>query len=240
MRIHFLIHEEFEQPAAIETWALGQKHNLSYTRFYLGEKLPKNDIDFDFLIIMGGPQSPSTSREECPHFDGKKEIAFIKNTIENGKFVLGVCLGAQLISEALGAKTQQSPHREIGFFEIKFTAKGREDSLTSVFPQKLKAGHWHSDMPGLPKNASVLAISKGCPRQIIRYSKNVYGFMCHLEFTHKAIEAMIENNPKDLKFDETEKFIQSERDLRAFETDRMNDYLFDFLNKLQERYNKEL
>ncbi len=239
MRIHFLIHEDFEQPAAIETWALGQKHNLSYTRFYLGEKTPI-DINFDFLIIMGGPQSPSTSLKECSYFDGKKEIAFIKNTIENGKFVLGVCLGAQLISEALGAKTQQSPHREIGFFEIEFTAKGREDSLTSVFPQKLKVGHWHSDMPGLPKKASVLAISKGCPRQIIRYNEKVYGFMCHLEFTPKAIETMIENNQEDLKFNKTDKFIQRKKDLMAFDTYKMNNYLFDFLNKLQERFNKEL
>ena len=239
MRIHFLIHEEYEQPAAIATWAIKQEHNLSYTRFYLGEKTP-NDIDFDFLIIMGGPQSPSTSPEECSYFDGKKEIEFIKQTIENGKYVLGVCLGAQLISESYGAKTEKSPYREIGFFEIEFTSKAREDSLTRVFPQKIKVGHWHSDMPGLAENSTILASSKGCPRQIIRYSEKVYGFLCHLEFTPEAIEAMIKNNHKELKFDKTEKFIQNKNDLKAFDTYRMNAYLFDFLNKIEERFNKEL
>ena len=116
MKLHIIMHESFEAPGAIETWAKHKNHEITYTRLYDGSTLPQNGGDIDFLIVMGGPQSPATTKEECPHFDAKKEIEFIKKAIDDGKIVLGVCLGAQLIGEALGAKFDHSPNREIGVF----------------------------------------------------------------------------------------------------------------------------
>ena len=105
------MHESFEAPGAIAVWAEKRGYAVSYTHLYQGDQFPSN-TDFDFLVVMGGPQSPDTTIVECPHFDAVKEIAFIKKAIDAGKFVFGACLGAQLIGEALGAKFDHSPDRK--------------------------------------------------------------------------------------------------------------------------------
>ena len=125
------MHESFEAPGAIETWAKRRKHEITYTRLYDKDTLPQNVDDIDFLIVMGGPQSPATTKEECHYFDAKREIEFIKKTINDGKLVLGICLGAQLIGESLGAKFEHSPEKEIGVFELTLTADADDDPIFS-------------------------------------------------------------------------------------------------------------
>lgn len=193
MKIHFIMHESFETPAAIEVWAKIKGCEISYTRLYGGDGFP-DKIDFDFLAILGGPQSPATTPEESSHFYAQKEIDFIKKAIDQDKIVLGVCLGAQFIGEALGAHFGHSPNREIGVFPVTLTEDGKRDPIFGTFPEKFPVGHWHGDMPGLTPQAKILATSAGCPRQIIRYSPKIYGFQCHFEFTPTAIEGMIQNN----------------------------------------------
>lgn len=232
MNIHILQHEYFESPAAIEHWIKMRGHNTTFTRFYKFEKLPK-DIQFiDLLIVLGGPQSPSTTAEECPHFDGETEIAFIKKVIDADKKVLGICLGAQLIGEALGAKVAHSPNREIGNYEITLTQAGKEDLLTSLLPEIVEIGHWHGDMPGLTTESEVLAFSEGCPRQIVRYTPMVYGFQCHFEFTTEAIAGMIKNCSDELALYAGKPYIQSEKQLLANDYSEMNELLFGMLDYL--------
>src|SRR6185436_15156818 len=103
-------------------------YDISYTRLHAGDIFP-TEGDFDFLVIMGGPQSPATTIEECPHFDAQKEIAFIKKAIEQKKILLGVCLGAQFIGEALGTHFEHSPNREIGVFPLTLTDDGKQDPI---------------------------------------------------------------------------------------------------------------
>ena len=230
MKLHIVIHESFEAPAAIEAWARNKKHELAYTRLYQGEKLPENVDDFDFLIVMGGPQSPATTLEECPHFDAKKEATLIKKAVDHGKAVLGVCLGAQLIGEALGAKFGHSPNREIGVFGLTLTEAGRKDPLFSTFPDQFSVGHWHGDMPGLTKSSEILAYSEGCPRQIVKYTPKVYGFQCHFEFTPEAIEGMIKNCSPELEQYKSLPYIQNAAQLRSNDYNSMNTYLYQFLD----------
>ena len=64
MNIHILQHEHFESPAAIESWIKTCGHTATYTRFYAFEKLPESIDSIDFLLILGGPQSPSTTIDE--------------------------------------------------------------------------------------------------------------------------------------------------------------------------------
>jgi GMP synthase (glutamine-hydrolysing) len=232
MNIHILQHEHFESPAAIEHWIKMRGYNATFTRFYKFEKLPE-DINFiDLLFILGGPQSPSTTTDECPYFDGKTEIAFIKKVIDANKKVLGICLGAQLIGEALGSKVEHSPYREIGKYEIELTDEGKNDTLTSPLPKIFIVGHWHGDMPGLTVDSEVLAYSEGCPRQIVRYMPLVYGFQCHFEFTTEAIAGMIENCGDELTQFAGKPYIETEKQLLENDYSEMNELLFGMLNNL--------
>lgn len=231
MKVHIVMHESFESPAAIEIWALKKGHDITYTRLYEGGVFPDN-IDFDFLVIMGGPQSPETTLTECPHFNAQKEIAFIKKAIEEKKVLLGVCLGAQLIGEALGAKFDHSPNREIGVFPVLLTEEGKNDPIFSSFPEKFMVGHWHGDMPGLTADSKILAISEGCPRQIICYSPKIYGFQCHFEFTPDAIETMIENNAHELETYKELPYIETAEQLKDHDYSEMNQFLFNFLDRI--------
>jgi GMP synthase (glutamine-hydrolysing) len=164
-------------------------------------------------------------------FDAKKETAFIKKVIDAGKYVLGVCLGAQFIGEALGAHFEHSPNREIGAFPIELTDAGKRDPIFSAFPQKFMVGHWHGDMPGLTSESQILATSQGCPRQIVSYSPKVYGFQCHFEFNPAAIEGMIQHSARELEQYKDLQYIQTAGQLMAYEYKDMNRLLFDFLDK---------
>lgn len=234
MKLHIVIHEYFESPGAIEKWANDQHHEISYTRLDEGDTLPTKCSDFDFLIVLGGPQSPATTKDECAHFDSQKEQALIKAAIDAGKLVLGVCLGAQLMGEALGARFEHSPHREIGVFDISLTDDGADDPIFSRFPKQFPVGHWHGDMPGLTADAKVLATSAGCPRQIIRYAPNAYAFQCHFEFTRESIEAMLQCCAHDL--DAESDYIQGADAIMAHDYNFINEYLFVFLNQFQQGY----
>nr|WP_218059264.1 hypothetical protein [Gilliamella apicola] len=151
MHIHFIIHEDFEAPGAYEQWAINNHHTITYSRVYLNEPLPNSIDDIDFLIVMGGPQSPSTTKQECAHFDSKAEQAIILSAIKAEKVVIGVCLGSQLIGEALGASYSNSPEKEIGKFPIMLTQIGKTNPLFTDFGSTLEVGHWHNDMPGLKR-----------------------------------------------------------------------------------------
>jgi GMP synthase (glutamine-hydrolysing) len=224
------MHESFEAPAAIETWALKNNQQLSFTRLYAGDKLPADSSGFDYLIIMGGPQSIDEPQEQYPYFNAAAEIAFIKDAVERNKNVLGVCLGAQLIGEAFGAKTVKSPNKEIGFFELKLTEAAKTDPLFSTFPDEFFVGHWHGNMPGLTDSCEVLATSEGCPRQVIKYAPKVYAFQCHFEFTPEAIAGMIKNNAHELEEFKGLPFVEDATTLQSHDFSEMNSFLFRFLD----------
>ena len=179
MRICCILHADFELPGYFETWS--NKNDYLFFQFcpYLGEKLPDYN-SFDILLVMGGPQS-ACDTENYPYL--LLEMELIKTAAAKNKFVLGVCLGAQLISESFGFKTQESPEKEFGVFSLTKTAEGKKAAILDGLPNKFLSGHWHNDMPGLPDGASVLIESEGCPRQLIRYTPRIYGFQCHLELS---------------------------------------------------------
>ncbi len=236
MRVHFVVHEDFEAPGAYETWANDRGHHVTFSHVYAGDKLPTSAADMDFLIVMGGPQSPATTVQQCPHFDARAEQALIAAAVNSGKAVIGVCLGSQLIGEALGAPFAHSPEKEIGKFPIALTAEGRADEMFSHFGQSLEVGHWHNDMPGLTAEAKVIAYSAGCPRQIVAYSDRVFGFQCHMELTQEVVELLIANSENDLSRAAEFRFVNTPAELRAHDYRAMNQVLFTFLDKLAARY----
>ena len=232
MRIHFIQHEVFEAPGVFLTWAEKKGYQITFSRVYEFQPLPDSIEKIDMLIVMGGPQSPDTTLEECPHFNAGAEIALIQKCVREQKAVIGVCLGAQLIGNALGSQFEHSPEKEIGIFPIQLTEDGLRDEKVLHFGSSLLVGHWHSDMPGLTPECKVLAASEGCPRQIIAYSNRVYGFQCHLELTAEVVELLIAHD-KDILLNNTHhRFIQKLEEILNYDYTEMNDRLCLLMDKL--------
>ncbi len=236
MKIHFIIHEAYEGPGAFKDWVKGRGYSMSSTKIYLGEPLPLDNKAIDILIILGGPQCPSTTQEECHYFNVNEEVAFIRDCIKSDKAIIGVCLGAQLIGEALDVIFEKSPHKEIGYFPIDLTLQGAKHAKFSHFSGSELVGHWHNDMPGLTETSKVLATSAGCPRQIVEYSNLVYGFQCHLEFTSESLTELIAVSIDEFNDFEKHNFLQNAEYILAQNSLRMNTLLFEFMDKLVDEY----
>ncbi|MBD5444855.1 MAG: hypothetical protein HDR29_04810 [Lachnospiraceae bacterium] len=231
MKIHIIQHDSWVEPGEYIVWADRNGYEVSYTKCWKYESFPKN-ADADVLIILGGLQCPATTLDECDYFDATAEKQFINMYINAGKVVIGVCLGAQLIGEALGAEYEHSPEREIGPVYARLTADGREDPFLKHMPDSFYAGEWHNDMPGLTCDAKVLAESDGCSRQIVRYGKYVYGLQTHMEFTHDIIVKGIQNSEDSLIKSEAERFVQTKEELLSFDYSEMNEQLSVFLDSI--------
>ncbi len=194
MKIHYVSHAAFEGLGAINDWALEKGHALSGTRSYAGEALPDPSA-FDVLIVMGGPQSAC----EYENYDYlQNEVKLIQAANQAGKYILGICLGGQLTSIALGADAERSPHKEMGCYPIELTPEGQSDRIFRHFPSPFYSFHWHYDMMGLPPGAVVLAQTPGCPRQAVRFSDRVYGLQFHLELTEERTKVLIDKCKSDL------------------------------------------
>ena len=136
------------------------------------------------LIVLGGPMN-------CDQFDRHPhlatEIESIQQTIEAGKPVLGICLGAQLIARALGARVMANKTKEIGWYELNPTEAGHNDPLFAHFNDSQMIFQWHGDTFEIPLGATHLATSPECRNQAFRYSDNVYGLQFHLEVDEPMI-----------------------------------------------------
>lgn len=230
MHVHIVQHESFEALGALAYWIENRHHTVSYSKVYACQPLPESVEAIDLLVVMGGPQSADTTPEACPYFDAEGEMALIRRCKEAGKRVLGVCLGAQLIGQALGAPYEHSPQKEVGVFPIYFTDAGRDDPFLHRGFHGLPVGHWHNDMPGLTPEARVLAVSDGCPRQIIRYSDRVYGFQCHMEFTSELVERFLDLEASHWPEAGTYPYVQTPEAFRREDFGAMNEALCEFLD----------
>ncbi|MCT4635558.1 MAG: homoserine O-succinyltransferase [Rickettsiales bacterium] len=224
MNILCITHANFESPGVIQEWALNNGYNFKIETPYKGEVLSSID-NFDFLIIMGGPQNVKNLQKH-PYL--ANEINLIKTAISKNKKILGICLGAQLISEALEIKTLSSPEKEIGVYPITLTTEGINDPLLQNMSKSFPVIHWHNDMPGIDNTSVLLASSEGCPNQIIKYKNNVYGFQCHLEMNLDSIIKMIAAAPEDLT---PSKFTQTEKELLAQDYTNINRRMIDILEQ---------
>ena len=234
MKVHFVLHETFEVPGAYLKWAQERGHQVTTTKVYENETLPESVDDIGFLIVMGGPQSPDEDREAFPYYDPQAEIQLIQKAIKADRYIVGVCLGAQLLSVAYGAEYEHSPEREIGVFPITLTEAGLKDEYVKVLGPALITGHWHGDMPGLSEDAVVLATSQGCPRQIIRFSSKHYAFQAHLEFDSEAVDLLIASDGEHVLEEQSQNLdiVQQPDVIRNYDYREMNAKLYAFLDSL--------
>lgn len=227
LRIHCFQHVDFEDLGCIEDWCVLNGHQVTYTRFFADEDIPKSD-SYDWLIIMGGPMS-IFDEENHPWL--KPEKAAIMEAIHQNKTILGICLGSQLIADVLGAKVYTNPDKEIGWFNINLTEEGQREALFSDIKKEMKVFHWHGDTFELPKGSKNLAFSEACRNQAFLYKENVLGLQFHFEVTEKSLRTMLEHGRGELT---KGKYIQSENEILS-QKDRIksnNIRMFQILDRL--------
>jgi len=193
MRAHYLQHVAFEGLGYIETWLKASGYEISRTPLYESSEFPNPDA-IDFLIIMGGPMSVN-EEEAYPWLTQEK--AFIRDFIASGKPILGICLGAQLIANAAGARVYPNTAKEIGWFPIQGALS--TDPSCFHFPPETDVFHWHGETFDLPAGATRLASSEGCQNQAFQIGTSIIGLQFHLETTQESMHEMVSHGRNELK-----------------------------------------
>jgi GMP synthase-like glutamine amidotransferase len=223
MNIHILQHVSFESPGMIIEWAAARQHPLSYTYLFEQDIVYPDITAFDMLIIMGGPMGVY---EEAQWPWMKAEKSFIKQAVDAGKMVLGICLGSQLLAEALGAKVYPNHCKEIGFFPVSVY----DDALVNHLPKEWMVFHWHGDTFDLPEGAVLLASSIACKNQAYRRGRCV-GLQFHPEADDALIQQMVHHEKAELVKDA---YVQTEEAIAAqlHLGDANRDLLFTLLDNI--------
>ncbi len=191
MNVHVLQHVPFEGLGSIAPWLEARYARITMTSFYADPSLPTMS-GLDLVIALGGPMSVN-DEAALPWLRAEK--AFLLEAIRRGVAVLGVCLGAQLIASALGARVYRNPVKEIGWFPIERTT-GASDVVP--LPSGHPVFHWHGETFDLPAGAVHLARTAACAHQAFQLGAKVVALQFHLETTPESARALVHHCPEDL------------------------------------------
>ncbi len=184
MRAHVFQHVPFEDIGSIRTWLDSRGAVVTYTRFFAGDPIPTLD-DLDLLIVMGGPMSVN-DEASLPWLVAEKQA--LRDAFARKVPTLGICLGAQLIASALGARVYPNASKEIGWFPVHAVEAGQD---TLRFPDACTVFHWHGETFDLPANARRLASSPACDNQAFEIAPSVIGLQFHLETTPESAREIV-------------------------------------------------
>ncbi|MBI5213038.1 MAG: type 1 glutamine amidotransferase [Nitrospirae bacterium] len=205
---------ETEGPGTIGNFLESKGISYRIVELSKGEYIP--DADFDALVMMGGPMSVNED-DTYPYI--KKEEKLVRTFIADGKSVLGVCLGAQIMAKALGCRVYKGKEQEIGWHDIELTPDGIKDPLMiklAAHPhvgdiwKRFKVFHWHGETFDIPEGAVRLAGSELYRNQAFSYGSKAYAFQFHIEVTKEMVYDWLKDEEIDhqrLKT-ETEKFYE--------------------------------
>ncbi len=191
-----------EGPWTIEDFL--RENHIPYRIVELATETLPDTEEFDALVMMGGPMSVNED-DIYPYI--KKEEELVREFISKGKKILGICLGAQIIAKALGAKVYVGREKEIGWYDIELTEDGIRDCFMkklAVHPRagdfwkRFKVFQWHGETFDIPDAAVRIAKSTIYPNQAFRYGKNVYAFQFHIEVRKEMIYDWLKNESVDI------------------------------------------
>ncbi len=194
LRLHVLEHVPFEGPGHIAPWARARGHEIRTSRLYAQDPLPPVEA-FDWLVIMGGPMNIYED-VRYPWLAGERR--FIQAAVASGKKILGICLGAQLLADALGSRVYKGAFKEIGWHPVRLTSSASESRLFQAFPSSFHAFHWHGDTFHVPGGAVHIARSAACESQAFVYEDRIVGLQFHLESTEESVEALLRHCGEEL------------------------------------------
>jgi len=224
-KIYVLQHHPAENLGRIADALEGAALAWQYVRIHDGQLVPGDMKGAGGLVVMGGPMGVYQT-DRYPFL--KDEMALIRNAVEQGRPVMGICLGAQIVAAALGAKVEKNPRgKEIGWYPIRLEAAAHDDRLFSGIADALTTFHWHGDYFEVPNGAVSLASSNKTPCQAFRYGTNVYGLQFHIEVKRENVAMMAAAFAREL---EREKIAADEmialEDQYEQEMERLSDTIF--------------
>ncbi len=228
MRAHYLQHVPFEGLGSIEPSLRMSGYEITRTALFESTEFPAVD-SIDLLVVMGGPMSVN-DRDEFPWLS--HEIDFIRDVIHSGTPVLGICLGAQLIAVAMGAKVYQNRVKEIGWFPVEGLCS--TDGPHFCLPPSQLVFHWHGETFDLPAGVTHLASSEGCENQAFQLGRSVIGLQFHLETTPESAQAIVSNCRDELV---PAQYIQTEEEILSARPEsyrEINQVMADLLSYLQQ------
>lgn len=172
INVLILQHADGEWIGSMGSWFATKEVTLTTVRVDQGESLP-DVLSYDWLLIMGGPMSVY-DEDNYPWLIPEKQL--IRVAIAEGKTVFGICLGAQLIANAMGSTVRPNLEQEIGWFEVE-----RLDPSICWMPVRFKPLSWHGDILDPPVGAVVIARSEITPCQGFTLGDRVVALQFHLE-----------------------------------------------------------
>ncbi|MBI4691539.1 MAG: type 1 glutamine amidotransferase [Nitrospirae bacterium] len=191
MAVLILKNIKTEGPGTIEDFL---KHGgISYKIVELADEVIPDAKSFDVLVMLGGPMSVNES-DIYPYITREEQLT--RDFIKNGKKVLGICLGAQIMAKCLGANVYRGQGPEIGWHDIELTDTGIRDNMMKKLAVHPKAGdfwkrfkvfHWHGETFDIPQGASRLAGSDMYRNQAFKYGDTAYAFQFHIEVTKEIV-----------------------------------------------------
>ena len=199
-----------EGPGHAAAWLAAHGHALTITRLFEPNPVFPALGAFDGLLILGGAMSVH-DEAAFPWLAAEKD--FLHEVLQAGKLTLAICLGAQLVAEALGGEVQRNPAPEIGFWTVRFAAKALAHPLLRGWPDKASVLHWHLDTFTVPPGALRLGMSAGCATQGFVWGDGVIGLQFHPEMTEEMVEQLMAF--EDHETAEEQEFVQTAAQIRS-------------------------
>ncbi len=165
--------------AAGDTWMIATDHP------------PADPFGYDAVMTFGGAMQPDDDHRWL-----KREIELLAELVRRDVPLLGVCLGAELLAEAVGGQARRADAPEIGWFEVQTTPDGTDDPLLAPLAPRFEALEWHSYECVLPDGATTLARSESC-LQAFRFGACAWGIQFHAEVTLDDFERWLDDYRSD-------------------------------------------
>jgi GMP synthase (glutamine-hydrolysing) len=191
-----LQHADFEGPARVAELLAAAGYDIAVRRLHRGDAVPSDMDPGSLLVVMGGSMGVADIGHPAYPFL-EEEVRLLRRRIDVDAPVLGICLGAQLLAHAAGARVYPMAARgggmaalEVGWSPVRIHREVGDDSLVGL-PAEAPVLHWHGDMFDVPAGAKLLASSDVCPHQAFRLEQRLFGLQFHCEVGRDNVEAFL-------------------------------------------------